>query len=43
MSLSAQLKFDAQGMIPAITREHYIRRNETVDPTTAGMLGRMFG
>lgn len=28
---------------PAITIKHYIRRNETVDPTTAGVLERAFG
>lgn len=28
---------------PAITIKHYIRRNETVDPTTAGLLERAFG
>lgn len=28
---------------PAITREHYIRRNETVDPATAGVLELAFG
>lgn len=28
---------------PAITIKHYIRRNETVDPTTTGLLERAFG
>ena len=28
---------------PAITIRHYIRRNETVDPTTAGLLEKAFG
>lgn len=28
---------------PAITIKHYIRRNETVDPTTAGLLEKAFG
>lgn len=28
---------------PAITREYYIRRNETVDPVTAGFLEQAFG
>lgn len=28
---------------PAITREHYIRRNETVNPATAGYLEQAFG
>ena len=28
---------------PAITREHYIRRNETVNPATAGFLEQAFG
>ncbi len=28
---------------PAITREHYIRRNETVNPATADFLEQAFG
>lgn len=28
---------------PAITREHYIRRNETVNPATADFLEKAFG
>ncbi|MGW9552083.1 site-specific integrase [Citricoccus zhacaiensis] len=28
---------------PAVTREHYIRRNETVNPATAGFLEQAFG
>lgn len=28
---------------PSITIKHYIRRNETVDPTTAGLLEKAFG
>lgn len=39
-----QLASDLLGLSdPSTTREHYIRRNETVNPVTAEHLERVFG